>query len=114
MSSLVRGIIIQAGSFEPIYWLFTNPATGMLVDLTAGYSVSGKVSTQPYGNGTTLLMLADADFRRTADGRVYYEPHSATSAAWTFRVGHYQFKLRHPVGEDIRFSGGLFAVSPEV
>jgi hypothetical protein len=105
----------EAGSFEPEYWVFTNRETGALIDLTAaGYSASGVVSTRGDGNGTTLLTLTDADFRRTAEGRIYYEPPSATTAAWTFRCAHYQFEVTHPIGEDVRFAEGRLIVEPEL
>ncbi len=116
MPAVRKDITIYAGSYEPIYWLITNPATGNPIDLTtAGYLVAGVVSMRSDGNGTTLLTLTDADFRRTTTGRVYYEPLSSTSAAWVFSCGHYQFKLINPVaGKDFRFGEGRFMVEPEL
>lgn len=114
MPAVRENLTIQAGSFEPIYWLVSDPTTGTPLDLTTGFTVSGAVATRPEGDGDTLLTLTDSNFRRTTTGQVYYEPSSATSAAWTFRYGHYQFELRHPSGQDIRFAEGRFIVSPEI
>lgn len=114
MPAVSKDIVIQAGSFEPEYWTFTDPTTGNVIDLTAGYTVSGVVSTRSDGLGVDMLVLGDGQFRRTVTGRVYYEPTSATTAAWTFQFGHYQFELRHPNGQDIRFAQGRFIVDPEL
>lgn len=114
MPAVRKDITIQAGSFEPIYWLITDPETGDPIDLTDGFTASGTVSTREDGHGTVLLTLVNADFRRTTEGHIYYEPSSATSANWAFRNGHYQFELRHPNGQDIRFAEGRFIVDPEV
>lgn len=115
MPAVRHNLTIQAGSFEPTYWLITDPVTGTPVDLTAsGFAVSGVVSTRFNGRGTTLLTLGDTSFRRTTTGRVYYEPASAVSATWEFRSAFYQFELSHPIGQDIRFAEGIFLVSPEL
>lgn len=114
MPAIRRDLHIQAGSFERLYWVFTNPDTGDLIDLTAGYLASGVVSAREDGHGTDYLTLTDDDFRRTATGRVYYEPSSDETATWTFRFAHYQFELTHPAGEDVRFSEGRFLVDPEI
>lgn len=116
MPAVRKDLTKEAGSFEPEYWVFTNPTTGTPIDLTApGYSVTGVVSTRSDGNGTALLTLTDADFRRTSSGRVYYEPSSSTSASWVFNYGHYQFKLINPVaGKDVRFGEGKYLIDPEL
>lgn len=115
MPAVRKDLTKEAGSYEPEYWSFTASTTGDPIDLTApGYSVTGVVSTRSDGNGNTLLTLTDADFRRTDTGRVYFEPSSATTAAWTFRYAHYQFELRHPSGQDIRFAEGRLIVEPEL
>jgi hypothetical protein len=113
----LRGTLrVEAGSYEPRYWEFTAPDTGLPVDLTQpGYLVHGVVADRPDGAGAVLLDLPDASvWRRTADGRVYFEPHSVTSSTWAFRSGHYQIELSHPSGETVRFSEGRFSVDPEL
>lgn len=113
MPAVHAALTIEADSYEPRYWLFTDPDNGALVDLTAsGFTCSGTVAAQPDGSGQVLLELADVDFRRTNTGRVYYEPDSATTAVWAFRYGYYQFRLAHPSGETVRFAEGSFRVSP--
>ena len=114
MPPVRKDLTKYAGSFEPEYWAFTDPTTGNPIDLTAGYTVSGTVSTRSDGYGTDLLALTHVNFRRTATGRVYFEPSSATTAAWTFRHAHYQFELRNPAGQDMRFAEGRLIVSPEL
>ena len=114
MPAVRKDITIQAGSFEPLYWLISDPTTGDPIDLTAGFTVSGTVSSRDDGRGVDYLTLADADFRRTTEGRVYFEPDSDTTAAWTFRYGHYQFEIRHPNGQTVRFAEGKMVVDPEV
>lgn len=115
MPAIRSTLIVQASSFDPEYWLFTSPDTGTPIDLTAaGFVVSGDVASSAAGDGAVLLALSDTNFRRTATGRVYYEPSSATSAAWTFRRGWYQFYLTHPLGQTVRFSEGRFFVSPKI
>jgi hypothetical protein len=107
---------VEAGSFDPLYWVFLDKDTGALLDLTQpGYVVTGAVNERRDGTGATLRVLADGQvWRRTSDGRVYFEPHSADSGAWTFLHGHYQAELSHPSGETYRFIEGPFVVSPEL
>lgn len=114
MPALRNAIRVEAGSYEPRYWVFTDPDSGTPIDLTVGYTVTGVVSTNSDGTGTRLLTLTDADFRRTNTGRVYYEPSSTTSAAWTFVRGFCQLKLHHPSGETVRFAEGPFHKDPEL
>lgn len=114
MPAVRKDIVIQAGSFDPLYWIITDPATSDPIDLTAGFTVTGTVSTREDGLGHDLLVLTDADFHRTDDGRIYYRPSSTASAGWGFRYGHYQFELEHPVGEVVRFAEGRFVVDPEI
>jgi hypothetical protein len=111
--AVCKDITIQAGSYEPRYWEIRDGITNELLDLTGGYTVSGVVSSRDDGRGTDYLTLTDADFRRTDNGRIYYEPSSDTTASWTFRYAHYQFELRHPSGQDVRFAEGRFIVDPE-
>lgn len=112
---VVAPLEIAAGSYDPVYWSFADPDSGAAIDLTApGFSCSGAIASQPDGSGQTLLALADADFRRTNTGRVYFEPDSTTTAAWSFRYGYYQFWIGHPSGETVRFGEGSFRVSPSL
>lgn len=112
MTAIRASLSVEAGSFEPRYWLVTSPTTGLPIDLTVtGYSVSGVVVDV---NGTVLLELPDDTiFRRTSDGRVYFEPPSVVTAAWPGMWGDYQIKLSHPSGETVRLSQGSFSVDPE-
>lgn len=115
MPALRVHLLIQAGSFEPEYWTFTNPSTGLPIDLTVpGYLASGTFSDRDDGTGVDLLVLTDVDFRRTPTGRVYYEPLPETTAAWPFTRGYYQFRMRHQIGRHMRFSEGPFTVSPQL
>lgn len=116
MPAIVKELRVEAGSFEPQYWTFTNPATGAPLDLTqSGYVVTGAVNAEQDGTGTVLLSLPDNSvWRRTATGRVYFQPHSVTSSTWTFPRGFYQVELAHPSGETVRFGEGPFLVSPEL
>lgn len=114
MVAIRRDLIIQAGSYEPVYWTFTDPESGSPLNLTAGYLVSGAVADKSNGHGTVLLLFNDNAFRRTDVGRVYFEPSSAVTASWLFRFGYYQFEIRHPSGQDVRFSEGRFIISPEL
>lgn len=109
-------IWVKAGSYEPRYWLFNDPDTGDLIDLTQpGYEVTGRVADRPDGKGATLLDLPDSSvWRRTADGRCYFEPSSVTSSTWTFRRGYFQAEMAHPSGEAVRFIEELFYVDPEL
>lgn len=115
MPAIRADLTIQAGSFERRYWVFHSSDTGEPIDLTTGYTVSGQVSASSTSPATGLLTLGDSDFRRTSDGRIYYEPPATSSASWTFRRGHYQFEL-HPqsADKDVRFAEGRFLVSPQV
>lgn len=113
----LRGTLrVEAGSFEPRYWTFTDPDTGDPLDLTQpGYEVTAAVASRPDGSGDILLDLPDASvWRRTATGRVYFEPSSVDSAAWTFRRGYLQAELSHPSGETVRFLEQSFYVDPEL
>lgn len=116
MPAIVKDLRVEAGSYEPQYWVFTNPDTGALFDLTlAGYSVAGSVNERRDGTGAELLALPDASvWRRTATGRVYFQPHSVTSSTWTFQRGFYQAEITSPVGETVRFGEGRFFVDPEL
>lgn len=109
----VRGpILVEAGSFEPQYWTVTDPVTGTPIDLTAsGFVVTGRVATKPDGTGVALLLLPDSLWRRTTSGRVYFQPGSAVTAAWTPAMsGFYQAELTHPSGQTVRFAEGRFIV----
>lgn len=113
----LRGTLrVEAGSFEPRFWVFTDPDTGDPLDLTQpGYEVTAAVASRPDGSGDILLDLPDNSvWRRTSTGRVYFEPPSVTSAAWTFRSGYCQIELAHPSGETVRFFEGRFVVDPEL
>lgn len=116
MPAINKDLRIEAGSYEPQYWVFTNPDTGALLDLTqSGYSVAGSVNERRDGTGAVLLALPDASvWRRTSTGRVYFQPHSVTSSAWTFQRGYCQFELSHPSGETVRFHESRFLVDPEL
>jgi len=116
MPALRDALRVEAGSYEPRYWVFTDPATGVPLDLTQpGYEVTAVVADKSDGTGTVLLDLPDNSvWRRTADGRVYFEPHSATSSTWTFRRGYLQAEMSHPSGETVRFLEVPFSVDPEL
>lgn len=110
----VRGPLrVEAGSYEPVYWLVTDPQTGDPIDLTApGFEVTMVVEDR---YGTELLALDDADvFRRTADGRVYFEPSSTLTTTWSvINAADYQIELAHPSEETVRIGYGPFSVDRE-
>lgn len=115
MPAVKAPLLIEAGSYEPVYWLVTNPDTGAPLDLTAsGFSVALTVNSSQDGAGVVLLELADDSFRRTATGRIYFEPTSVESSAWPFNSGYYQAEISHPSGETVRFGQGPFTVDPEL
>lgn len=115
MAALQWDITVEQGSYEPQYITITAPGTGTPIDLTAtGYTVAGAVATRRDGTGTVLLNLPDSSWRRTATGRIYFEPSSAVSAGWTFRSGWLQVELSHPSGQTVRVAQGLFSVAPEI
>lgn len=99
---------VRAGSFEPVRWTVTDPATGQPLDLTVdGYSVAGIVSTQNDGTGTKLLDLLDDEvWARTSDGGIYFQPASAVSSEWPSVQAFYQAYLYHPSGQRVRLPGG--------
>jgi hypothetical protein len=108
---------IEAGSYEPYYWNINDSQTGAPIDLTQpGYAVHGVVADRSNGTGSVLLDLPDSSdaWRRTTDGRVYFQPHSVDSAAWTFRRGYVQIELAHPSGETVRIHKDRFYVDPEL
>lgn len=113
-----RGLLwIEAGSYEPRYWLISDPDTGLPIDLTqSGFAVHGVVADRSDGKGSVLLDLPDSSdaWRRTTDGRIYFQPHSVDSAAWTFRSGHIQIELEHPSGETVRIHEDKLLVDPEL
>lgn len=115
MPAIKAPLLIEAGSYEPQYWLFVDPDTGAPVDLTAsGFTAALTVNSSQDGDGVDLLTLTDSSFLRTNNGRVYFQPSSATTSTWTFGSGYYQAELSHPSGETVRFSEGRFVVSPEL
>lgn len=117
MPAITWDITVEAGSYEPSYITITNPDTGAPIDLTqAGYNVSGVVATRDQGDGAVLLTLPSSSpaWRRTATGRIYFEPASAISAAWTFRQGWHHIELTHPSGQTVRVAQGRFVVDPEL
>lgn len=116
MSALYADVVVEGGSYEPRFWTFTDPTTGQPLDLTAaGYSVSGSVASRPDGTGTHLLDLPDTTcWQRTTDGRAYFQPPSAVSAAWPKLSGFWQATITHPSGESVRFAEGRFTVNPKI
>lgn len=116
MPAVHTDVTVEAGSYEPLYWTVTDPITGAPLDLTAaGYTITGVVASRPDGTGTKLLDLPDDTcWSRTADGRAFFEPPSATSAAWPRINGFWQATLTHPSGEDVRFAEGRFTVNPKI
>lgn len=110
--SLRVPLTVLQGSYDPIYWTFTNPDTGALIDLTAsGFLVTGAV-VDFIGGVTTLTELVDGVvWQRTAEGRIYFAPPSVVSSAWGFSTGYYQAELSHPLGETVRFAEGPFTLS---
>jgi hypothetical protein len=115
MPAVKSALLVEAGSYEPIYWLITDPATGLPTDLTmSGFAAALTVNSSRDGGGTDLLVLTDTSFRRTNTGRVYFQPSSTVSSGWTFRRGYYQVELTHPSGETVRISEGQFVVSAEL
>lgn len=103
---------IQAGSYDPIYWAISDSVNDDPIDLTApGYTVKMVVED---GRGHELLNLTDsAVFRRTANGRAYFEPSSALTTTWPSMWGTYQIELTHPSGETVRIAQGSFSVDDE-
>lgn len=116
MAALLWDITVEAGSFDPSYIVISDPDTGVPLDLTAtGYAVSCVVATRADGTGTVLLTLPDDSvWRRTADGRIYFEPPAEMSSMWAFRRGHHQIELTRPSGPPVRVAYGRFHVSPEL
>lgn len=116
MPAITWDLYVEAGSYEPQYLVLRDPESGDLLDLTSGYSVRTVIATRPDGLGTVLADLDDADgvWRRTAEGRLYFEPPSAVTSAWTFRHGYHQVELSHPSGEQARIAAGRIRVSPEL
>lgn len=109
----VRALIgVEAGSFEPRYWSVTDPTTGTPLDLTApGYAARMEVEDN---HGVTLLAFTDTTgLRRTASGRIYFEPSSATSRTWPRMRASYQLELSHPSGQTVRIGYGPFSVDYE-
>lgn len=121
-------LLVPAGSYEPQYIVIRLPAppgsppgtVGDPIDLTApGWTVTGTVATKPDGRGTALLTLPDGEgsvWRRTAEGRIYFEPLATVTAAWTFRRAFHQVELEPPTGAEytVRVAAGSFQVSPEL
>lgn len=116
MPALRAPLRVEAGSFDPVFFVVADGATGGQVDLTQpGYEVTAVVSDRPNGKGTVLLELPDSSvWRRTADSRIYFEPASMDSSAWTFRSGFYQAELSHVSGQTVRILEGKFTVDPEL
>lgn len=115
MPAIKADLNVDAGSYEPMFWTFSDPDTSQVIDLTAaGFLVTGAVYPDEKGLGTKLLDLPDATvWRRTSDGKVYFEPTSALSATWPAMRAFYQVEISHPSGEDVRFSEGKFIVRAE-
>ena len=109
-------LYVKAGSFDPVVWTFTDPGTGLPLDLTvSGYAVNGTVASHNDGTGTTLLELEDADvWRRTSTGQIFFQPPSAVSGEWPVVSAYYQAELTHPSGEDVRFASGRFVVDTDL
>lgn len=109
-------LYVKAGSFDPVSWTITDPASGLPLDLTvSGFSVSGTVASHNDGTGVTLLELADADvWRRTSTGQIFFQPPSAMSTLWPAVSAYYQAELTHPSGEDVRFAEGRFIVDSDL
>lgn len=115
MPALRVPLRVQAGSYEPEYYLISDGDTGLPVDLTQpGYEVTGLVATRPSGGQTLLELPDDSVWRRTTEGRIYFEPSSMDSSTWTFRSGYHQVELSHPSGETVRILEGRFTVSAEL
>lgn len=117
MPAITWDLYVEAGSYEPQYLVLRDPDTGDLLDLTQdGYSVHGVVATRPDGLGAVLVDLPEASgvWRRTAEGRIYFEPASATTAAWTFRHGYHQVELASPSADPVRIAAGRLRVSAEL
>lgn len=115
MPALHADVLVEGGSYEPQYWTFTDPTTGAALDLTAvGYSVAGVVASRSDGTGTKLLDLPDSMWSRTATGRAYFQPSSATTGAWPRISGFWQAVLSHPSGQQVRFVEGRFTVNPKI
>ncbi len=116
MPAIAWNLHVEAGSWEPQYITLTDPETGQPLDLTApGYVVRGVVASRPDGSGTVLADLDDGTvWRRTTDGRIYFEPPNAVTSAWGWRHGYHQTELAHPSGKTVRIAAGRVTVSPEL
>lgn len=117
MPALKWDLLVQQGSYEPQYIVLRDPDTNAALDLTAvGFAVHGVIATRPDGRGQVLADLPDASvWRRTADGRLYFQPLPAVTSAWTWRLGWHQIELTHPAtGYPVRVAEGLVRVSPEI
>ena len=107
-----RGVIVvEQGSYEPVYWVITDPVTGGPIDLTAGYTVAAQVRD---GGGVLLHAWTSAQLELTAGGRVYLKTPSVVSSAWSWRIGNYQIELTHPTGETVRIAKDRILVDPEI
>lgn len=111
----MTNLYVKAGSFSPMRWPFTDPATGAPLDLTApGYSVSGTVRTTNDSAGVLLLELVDDEvWARTADGWVYFQPPSVVSSEWPAVAAWYQAYLHHPSGQKVRFDEDRFIIDTD-
>lgn len=116
MPAITWDITVEQGSWEPSYIALTDPTTGAPLDLTApGYSVRGVVATRRDGLGTLLATFPDGEvLRRTATGRLYFEPPTALTAGWSWRRGYHQVELTHPTGQTVRVAQGQILVNPEL
>lgn len=108
----MTNLYVKAGSFSPMRWRATDPATGAPLDLTvSGYSVSGTVRT---GEGVHLLDLVDDEvWARTADGWIVWQPPSAVSSEWPAVAAWYQAYLHHPGGQKVRFDEDRFIIDTD-
>lgn len=109
-------LFVKAGSFDPVVWSFSDPATGGPLDLTvSGFSAAGVVASRNDGTGAVLFELTDAEvWRRTADGQLFFQPPSAVSTEWPAVSAYYQAELTHPSGEVVRFDQGRFVVDTDL
>lgn len=116
MPAIPWNVTVEQGSWEPSYITVTDPVSGQPLDLTApGYSVRAVVSTRPDRLGTVLADLPDSpSFRRTAAGRIYFQPEPAVTSGWAWRRGFWQVELAHPTGRTVRIATGQLVVSPEL
>lgn len=110
-------ITVLAGSWNPQYIVLRDPATEQPLDLTvAGYSARMVVATRSDGTGTVLADLADGVvFRRTAQGRLYFEPLPALTSEWVWRRGYHHIELARPdTTKPVRVAAGRITLSPEL